>query len=119
MQAWLRNHRGRPLPEAVFGCNDAIAFGCIEALRSRGLRVPDDVSVVGYDHTFMARSVHMATVRQPLHEMGRRAVEVLVQRIEALRRGEPYPGPFNIVLPTEIVPGETLAGPRRTRLPIA
>jgi DNA-binding LacI/PurR family transcriptional regulator len=112
MQAWMRRHRGRP-PQAVFGCNDAIAFGCIEALRSHGLRVPNDVSVVGYDHTATARSVHMTTVHQPLHEMGRRAVEVLVQRIEALRRGEPYPGPFNIMLPTEIVPGETLAGPRR------
>ena len=119
MQEWLRHHRGRPLPEAVFGCNDAIAFGCIETLRSRGLRVPDDVSVVGYDHTFMGRAVRMATVRQPLHEMGRRAVEVLLQRIEALRRGEPYPGPFNIVLPTEIVLGETLAGPRRTLPAIA
>ena len=61
----------------------------------------------------------MATVRQPLHEMGRRAIEVLVQRIEAVRRREHYPGPFNIVLPTEIVLGETLAGPRRTRLAIA
>jgi hypothetical protein len=50
-----------------------------------------DVSVVGYDHTFMARSVHMATVRQSLDEMGRRAVEVLVQRIEAFRRGNAYP----------------------------
>jgi LacI family transcriptional regulator len=119
MQAWLQHHRGGPLPQAVFGCNDAIAFGCIETLRSHGLRVPDDVSVVGYDHTFMARFVHMATVHQPLQEMGRRAVEVLVQRIEALRCGEPHSGPSNIVLPTEIVPGMTLAGPRRTRLPIA
>ena len=119
MQEWLRRHRGRPLPEAVFGGNDAIAFGCIETLHARGLRVPEDVSVIGYDHTLMARSVRMASVRQPLHEMGRRAVEVLVQRIEALRRDEPYAGPFNIVLPTEIVPGATLAGPRRTRLTIA
>jgi len=119
MQEWLRHNPGQPLPEAVFGCNDAMAFGCIETLRSRGLRVPDDISVVGYDHTYMWRAARMATVRQPLHEMGRRAVEVLVQRIEALRRGEPYPGPFNVVLPTEIVLGETLAGPRRTRLVIA
>ena len=119
MQEWLLRQHGRPLPDAVFGCNDAMAFGCIEALRSRGLSVPEDVSVVGYDHTYMWRSARMATVRQPLHEMGRRAVEVLVQRIEALRRGEPYPGPFNIVLPTEIILGETLAEPRRTRLAIA
>ncbi|HEX6703814.1 MAG TPA: LacI family DNA-binding transcriptional regulator [Albitalea sp.] len=119
MQEWLLHHRGRPLPEAVFGGNDAIAFGCIEALRARGLRVPDDVTVVGYDHTLMARWVDIATVRQPLHEIGRRSVEVLVQRIEAHRRGEPYPGPLNIVLPTEVVLGATLAGPRRTRLTIA
>jgi DNA-binding LacI/PurR family transcriptional regulator len=119
MQEWLQRHSGQPLPEAVFGCNDAIAFGCIEALRSRGLRVPGDVSVVGYDHTLMARSVHMATVRQPLHEMGRCAIDVLMRRIEALRRSEPYPEPLNTVLPTEIVPGETLAGPRPTPLPIA
>lgn len=118
MQVWLQSHRGQPLPQAVFGGNDAIAFGCLEALRSRGLRVPDDVSVIGYDGTLMARSVHMATVRQPLYEMGRRALEVLMERIEALRRGEPYLGPFDIVLPTEIVSGETLAGPRRTPLSI-
>jgi DNA-binding LacI/PurR family transcriptional regulator len=119
LQEWLRRHRGRPLPEAVFGGNDAIAFGCIGILRARGLRVPEDVSVTGYDHTLMARSMQMATVRQPLHEMGRMAVEVLVQRIEGFRRDEPYAGPFNIVLPTEIVPGATLAGPRRTRLTVA
>ncbi|NRF71664.1 LacI family DNA-binding transcriptional regulator [Aquincola sp. S2] len=119
MRAWLQRHHGRPLPQAVFGGNDAIAFGCIETLRSRGLRVPDDISVIGYDHTLMARAAQMATVRQPLHEMGRRAVELLMQRIEALRRGEPYPGPFDIVLPTEVVPGATLAAPRRTRLAIA
>ena len=119
LRAWLKRHHGRPLPEAVFAGNDAIAFGCIEVLRSQGLRVPEDISVMGYDHTLMARSMQMATVRQPLHEMGRRAVEVLMQRIEALRRAEAYPGPFNIVLPTQVVPGATLAAPRRTRQAIA
>jgi DNA-binding LacI/PurR family transcriptional regulator len=119
MEEWLRRHHGKPLPEVVFGCNDAIAFGCIEVMRARGLRVPGDVSVVGYDHTFMARSVDMATVRQPLHEMGRRAVEVLLERIESLRQGEPNSGSANIVFPTEIVPGATLAAPRRSRLTIA
>lgn len=118
LQQWLQRQSGRQLPDAVFGCNDAIAFGCIEALRERGLRVPDDVSVVGYDNTWMARSVQMATVRQPLHEMGRRAVEVLVRRVDAQLGGEPYQGPSNIILPTEIVPGTTLTRPRRTSLPI-
>jgi DNA-binding LacI/PurR family transcriptional regulator len=119
MEQWLTQHQGKPLPEVVFGCNDAIAFGCIEALRARGLRVPGDISVAGYDHTFMARSVGLATVRQPLHEMGRRAVEVLLQRIEAQRQGELISASANIVFPTEIVPGATLAAPRRGRLTVA
>lgn len=118
MEAWLARQRGRPLPEAVFGANDAVAVGCLDILRSRGLRVPDDVSVVGYDHTSMARTLQMATVRQPLHQMGRRAVEVLVERIESMRRGAPYAGAPNIVLPTEIIAGTTLAAPRRRRLAV-
>ena len=61
----------------------------------------------------------MATVRQPLHELGRRAAEVLVQRIEALRRGEPHAEPLNIVLPTEIISDATLGRPRRARLVIS
>ncbi len=119
IEDWLRRHRGRQLPDAVFGCNDAIAFGCIEALRARGLRIPEDISVVGYDHTLMARSVQMATLRQPLHEMGRRAVELLVERIETSRRNKPLPFAGNLVLPTEIVPGVTLGHPRHARLTIA
>lgn len=119
IEAWLRRHRGRPLPDVVFGCNDAIAFGCIEALRARGLRIPEDISVVGYDHTLMARSVQMATMRQPLHEMGRRAVELLVERIDAMRRNKPLPAPGHLVLPTELVAGVTLGAPRRTRLAIS
>jgi DNA-binding LacI/PurR family transcriptional regulator len=116
LRAWLKTQRGRPLPDAVFGCNDAIALGCIEALRARGLRVPDDVSVVGYDNTLAARMVHMTTVRQPLHDMGRQAVRLLVQRIEALQRDEPAPAATDIVLPTDIIPGSTLAAPRPTPL---
>lgn len=119
IEAWLRRHRGRPLPDVVFGCNDAIAFGCIEALRARGLRIPEDISVVGYDHTLMARSVQMATMRQPLHEMGRRAVELLVERIDAMRRNKPLPAPGHLVLPTELVAGVTLGAPRRARLAIS
>ena len=85
----------------------------------RGVRVPEDVSVVGYDNTWMARSVQMATVHQPLHEMGRHAVEVLVQRIEARHHGAAETGPSRVLLPTKVVVGKTLASPRRARLAIA
>jgi LacI family transcriptional regulator len=113
VQDWLRRHRRGPLPDAVFCCNDAIALGCIEALGAEGLRVPDDVSVVGFDDTLLARSTHLATVRQPLHDLGRQALEVLMKHIEARRDGGPWQGPDNIVLATEFVPRETLAAPRR------
>jgi len=119
MQAWLRQHVGQPLPEAVFGGNDAIALGCLEALRAHGLRVPEDVSVAGFDHTLMARALHMATVRQPLHDMGRRAVEVLLECIAARQLGAAYEGPSRILLPTQTITGATLAPPPRTILTVA
>lgn len=119
IEAWLGRHQGAPLPDAVFAASDAIAFGCIERLNARGLRVPADISVVGFDDTVLARTVHMATVRQPLHQLGRRAVEVLLERIGAHRSRTAVPTPCSLVLPTEMVPGVTLAAPRTAALTIA
>jgi LacI family transcriptional regulator len=119
MAKWLQDHRGEPLPEAIVCGNDDIAFGCMQALEARGLNVPRDVSVAGFDNTLLARTLHMATVQQPLLDMGRQAVKVLMQLIEAQRSGEPYEGPRNIVLPVEMVPGRTLMGsPRNAPLPV-
>jgi DNA-binding LacI/PurR family transcriptional regulator len=112
MLDWLQRHHGKPIPEAVFCANDAIALGCIQALSMQGLRVPEDVSVVGFDDIWFARASSLATVRQPLHEMGRRATEVLMEQIEAKRAGGQWQGPGNIVLPTEFVHRATLKPPR-------
>jgi LacI family transcriptional regulator len=59
-------------PTAVFAGNDEIALGVVETARTRGLRVPEDLSVVGFDDTLLARvaSPPLTTVRQPLREMG-------------------------------------------------
>lgn len=59
-------------PTAVFAGNDEIALGVIETARTRGLRVPEDLSVVGFDDMLLARmaSPPLTTVRQPLREMG-------------------------------------------------
>jgi LacI family transcriptional regulator len=59
-------------PTAVFAGNEEIALGIIETARTRGLRVPEDLSVVGFDDTLLARmaSPPLTTVRQPLREMG-------------------------------------------------
>lgn len=59
-------------PTAVFAANDEIALGVIETARIRGLRVPENLSVVGFDDTLLARMAAppLTTVRQPLREMG-------------------------------------------------
>ena len=71
-------------PTAIFAFNDNIAIGAIQAARARGLRVPDDLSVVGFDDVEHATIVTPAltTVRQPLAEMGRTAVSLLSRLME-------------------------------------
>ncbi len=79
-------------PTAIFASNDNMAVGVLRATRERGLAVPEDLSVVGFDDAEIAQSVTPAltTVRQPLGELGRTAVSVLMrlidrQRVETLR----------------------------------
>ncbi|MFK4084610.1 LacI family DNA-binding transcriptional regulator [Kribbella sp. NPDC020789] len=59
-------------PTAIFAGSDEVALGVMEAARSRGLRIPEDLSVVGFDDTQVARlaSPQLTTVKQPLREMG-------------------------------------------------
>jgi LacI family transcriptional regulator len=74
-------------PTAIFAFNDNIAIGAIQAARARGLRVPEDLSVVGFDDVEGATIVTPAltTVRQPLAEMGRTAVSLLTRLLEGNR----------------------------------
>jgi DNA-binding LacI/PurR family transcriptional regulator len=69
---------------ALFAYNDLAALGAIRALQERGLRVPEDVSVVGFDDIYSAafNTPSLTTVRQPLRKMGEIAAETLLQRIE-------------------------------------
>lgn len=72
---------------AVFAGNDAIAFGAIRAIFEAGLRVPDDISVLGFDNVELASIIRppLTTIHQPKYEMGRAAVEVLLRH--AKQRG--------------------------------
>jgi len=79
-------------PTAIFASNDNMAAGALRAAAERGLSVPGQLSVVGFDDTELARilSPQLTTVRQPMEELGRTAVSLLNrliegQRIEALR----------------------------------
>jgi LacI family transcriptional regulator len=73
-------------PTAIFCGNDAIAFGVLDAARRLGVRVPEELSVVGFDDVAMAgwEAFRLTTVRQPLAQMGKEAVRILVDRLEGV-----------------------------------
>lgn len=87
-------------PTAIFASNDVTALGVIEAIRSRNLRVPEDVSVVGFDDIPMAAilSPQLTTVRQPLTEMGLLATQLLLNKIQ-----KPEETQASIILPTDLI----------------
>lgn len=76
-------------PTAITCYNDLVALGLIRALNELGLRVPEDVSVIGYDDIDMASyaAMPLTTVRVPKREMGKQAAEILIRHIEALDAG--------------------------------
>jgi DNA-binding LacI/PurR family transcriptional regulator len=96
--------RARP-PTAVFAWNDVVAASVIQAASDLGLRVPADLSVVGFNDFIVAQltSPPLTTVHQPLFEMGREAAHCLIDRIEARRAGGDEQGPTQRLLPAEIV----------------
>ncbi|MFI5896742.1 LacI family DNA-binding transcriptional regulator [Actinoplanes sp. NPDC051513] len=96
-------------PTALFASNDSQAFGALEAARTLGLRVPQDVSVIGFDDTPAARwsAPPLTTVRQPFAEMGR----VAMRRLLRLVAGEELTSP-RVELATDLVVRKSTAAPK-------
>ncbi|WP_144873808.1 LacI family DNA-binding transcriptional regulator [Microbacterium sp. 1.5R] len=87
-------------PAALIAANDQMALGAIDAFRSAGLRVPDDVRVTGFDGIEAAALARPAltTVRQPMIDLGRAAVQLLARRLE-----RPDSAPVTVRLPLRIL----------------
>lgn len=68
-------------PTAIFAGNDAIAVGVYKAARELGIRIPEDLSVIGFDDSQFAEIVHpsLTTIRTPIQEMGKKAVQLAIQ----------------------------------------
>ena len=87
-------------PTAIFASNDVMAMSVMDAVRERNLRVPEDVSVMGFDDIPQAGHIRPAltTVRQPLEQMGRVATQMLLDVLTA-----PGTKPQRVELPTELI----------------
>ncbi|MBX5489920.1 MAG: LacI family DNA-binding transcriptional regulator [Chloroflexi bacterium] len=98
-------------PTAVFAANDLVAVGAMAVARAAGLRLPEELSVVGYNDIPLAARLAptLTTVRVPLAEMGQRASELLIRMLEPDRgHGD---GASQVVLPVELVVRESTGPP--------
>ena len=115
-----------PPPTAIFSGNNLMSIGALQAIANRGLVVPDDVALVGFDDFPYPWSdafrPHLTTVAQPTYELGRRAAEILVERL----RGTSSNGAERVILDGKLVVRESsgalprparpkVAQPRRSR----
>ena len=96
-------------PTAIFASSDQMALGAYEAVRRRGMRVPEDVSIIGFDDLPEVRwsSPPLTTIRQPLSEMGMVAARTVLRMVQ----GEKLESP-RMELATELVIRESTAPPR-------
>jgi len=114
---------GETVPSAVFAASDEMAIGAVHAARQHGLRVPEDLSVIGIDDHEMAEFFDLTTVAQPVHEQGRLAAQLLLDALAGADDGPP-PVPPALTVPTRLVtrattapPSAGLRGPLRARRP--
>ncbi|WP_295993042.1 LacI family DNA-binding transcriptional regulator [Rugamonas sp.] len=100
-------------PTAIFASNDDMAAAAVAIAHRRGLDVPGDLTVAGFDDTALATTIwpELTTVRQPITEMAETAVRFLVRRVRALRGGAPE-APEHLVMDYALIRRQSDAAPR-------
>jgi DNA-binding LacI/PurR family transcriptional regulator len=101
MEAFLQ---GKKLPTALFCHSDEMAFGALKAIRKKGLRVPEDMSVIGFDDHLIAQYVGLTTVAQPPQFEGQVAAAAAIAEI-----AHPVSEHKNILVPLSLVVRDTTA----------
>lgn len=106
-KGWIDTGR---IPPAIFAADDNIALGVMDALKNEGIRIPRDVSIVGFDDTHMASEFRprLTTVRQPAEKIGREAVRQLLAAIDDTSTNK-----VTLKLDAELVIRESTAHPRK------
>ncbi|NQX67304.1 LacI family DNA-binding transcriptional regulator [Paenibacillus alba] len=101
-KAWMQSGI---IPTAVFAGDDGLALGVMEAFQSEGYKIPDDLSVIGYDDQVFAAEIHprLTTIRQPMEQMGQHAVRLLLKLIQGSKRNT------SVVLQPELIVRESTA----------
>ncbi len=99
----------RPSLDAVFAASDVMAAGARRELRTAGRRIPQDVALVGFDDSVVARHMDppLTSVRQPIEEMGRTMARLLLEHISGSQGSAGEPGEASVVLPNRLVVRES------------
>ncbi|MEJ5963951.1 LacI family DNA-binding transcriptional regulator [Pedobacter immunditicola] len=87
-------------PTAIFAGNNLLTLGALDTINRRGLKIPDEIAIVGFDDVYWANSLNppLTAVRQPGFEIGKRSCELLIQRIN-----DPKRSVASIILKTELM----------------
>ena len=95
-------------PTAVFCYNDMTALGALRQIRAQGLRVPQDISLIGFDDLYIAQYTDppLTTVRQPMRQMGRMAMETLLHLLTGADSVQ------SVKVPGELILRESAARPK-------
>ena len=94
-----------PLPDGIFATNDPVAMGAMQAIREKGLKIPQDIAVVGFSNWLFSSMMDppLSSVDQPGFEMGQEATRLLIRQIETKSKEDIDPKPETKILKTKLI----------------